>query len=377
MKIVHATECAASGTLDVIVALARELDRGGASQTLVYCPRSETPSNLRALFPPGMQFVQVTPAGGLHVRFAYEFARTLNRVVHTFEPDVVHFHSSKAGFVGRVARVAGHWSCRALYSPHGLSFLDPDRPTVNAVFRFLETLAARTGATPVGCSRSEADILAKLSGRDALLLENPVDDRFFAIEREAPVAPTVVSMGRLSRQKAPERFAALAREVRAVMPSARFVWIGDGDSAYRLQLAAADCEVTGWLKREEVAAILGRANVYVQTSRWEGLPISVIQALAAGVPCVVNDCVGNRDAVANESTGYVVRSVSEMSERVVCLLADSDLHARLSANAKMEAARRFRIGAFARRVMQIYGLAESGAQEPFGEHLAKDTRALS
>ena len=364
MKVVHATECAASGTLDVIVALARELANNGARQTLVYCPRAETPPNLRALFPPGMEFVRVTPASGFHVRFAYEFARALNNVVHTFEPDAVHLHSSKAGFVGRMAKVVGRWSCRTLYSPHGLSFLDPDRPAVNSVFRFLEALAARTGATPVGCGRSEADILAKLSGREALLLENPVDDRFFAIERAPAPVPTVVSMGRLSRQKAPERFAAVAREVHRVLPSARFLWIGDGDPAYRAELAAYFCEVTGWLKRDEVASILGSADLYVQTSRWEGLPISVIQALAAGVPCIVNDCVGNRDAVTNESTGYVVRSVEQTSEKVLRILDDGGLRDRLSANAKAEASRRFGLTAFARRVVQVYGLAESDIREP-------------
>jgi len=74
--------------------------------------------------------------------------------------------------------------------------------------------------------------------------------------------------------------------------------------------------VTGWRTRDQVAAHLAHAVVYLQTSRWEGLPISVIQALAAGVPCVVNDCVGNRDAVTHGLSGFVADSIEGLTQAV-------------------------------------------------------------
>ena len=310
-----------------------------------------------------MEFLRIPPASGLHLRFTVNFLRALAAAAGSFKPDVLHLHSSKAGFVGRFAHRAMRLPCRTLYSPHGLSFLDPDRRVRNAIFKALEFVAARTGATPVGCGRGEAELLSQLSGREALLLENPVDERFFDIESREPAVRTVVSLGRLSRQKAPETFAAVARAVREQRPDLRFVWIGDGEAGYRPVLAAAGCETTGWRTREQVAELLSRAHVYLQTSRWEGLPISVIQAMAAGVPCVVNDCAGNRDAVTHGSSGLVGNSTAALAQHVVALADDAALRAQMSVAARVEARRRFGSAAFRGQVRKLYSLEESPAAE--------------
>jgi glycosyltransferase involved in cell wall biosynthesis len=357
LRVMHATECAAAGTLSVIISLAHELAAAGARQTIVYSTRAETPPDLEALFPAGVEFVRVAPAAGLHVDFVRNFAVALARTVREFEPDVLHLHSSKAGFVGRIARVLNRWPCRVLYSPHGLSFLDPDKHARNAVFRSLEWLAASLGAVPVGCGRGEAELLARLSGREALLLENPVDEFFFSVPRSPSAVPTVMTLGRLSRQKAPESFAAVARSVRQHTPEARFIWVGDGEAGYRRLLEDSGCEVTGWCNRAAVAQHLAHAHVYLQTSRWEGLPISVIQALAAGVPCVVNDCIGNRDAVETGVDGFVA-SPDALAGSVLELLGDLPLRERFGAAARVEAARRFGRAAFRAQVRQIYGINE-------------------
>ena len=357
LRVIHATECAAAGTLSVIVSLAHELAAAGARQTIVYCPRAETPPDLEALFPAGVEFVAVPAAHGLHLAFVTNFSAALARAVREFEPDVLHLHSSKAGFLGRMVRALYRWPCRVLYSPHGLSFLDPDKHVRNALFRSLEWLVAGLGAVPVGCGRGEAELLARLSGREALLLENPVDEFFVGVQRSPAAVPTVMTIGRLSRQKAPERFAAVARSVRRHTPEARFIWVGDGDAGYRTVLEEAGCEVTGWCTRAAVAQHLGQAHVYLQTSRWEGMPISVIQALAVGVPCVVNDCIGNRDAVENGVDGFVA-APDALADRVLQLLGDAPLRERFGAAARVEAARRFGRSAFRAQVRQIYGITE-------------------
>jgi glycosyltransferase involved in cell wall biosynthesis len=358
MRVIHATECAASGTLSVLLALTRQLSIAGAQQLIVYSERGETPRDLQSLFPAGVEFLKVPPASGTHLRFAMRFWSALSRALDDWRPDVLHLHSSKAGFIGRFVHAARHSPSRVFYSPHGLSFLDPDQPLRNFVFRSLETIAAWTGATAVACSRGEAELLAQVSSREVLLLENPVDERFFAVSRRPWRPRTVVTIGRLSRQKAPEKFAAVALATRSRAPEVRFVWIGDGHVNDKALLSAAGCEVTGWLSREEVAGLLALTDVYLQTSRWEGLPVSVMEALAAGVPCVVNDCVGNRDAVSHGVTGFVLDSEGAMAEHVLRLLDDASLRARMGASARSEAQRRFGSAAFATHVRHLYGAPE-------------------
>jgi len=355
IRVIHATECAASGTLSVLVALVHELSSAGARQLIIYSEREETPRDIEKLFPAGVEFVKIPSARGLHIAFVRDFCRALTAGMRTWRADAVHLHSSKAGFLGRCVHAALRGPCRMFYSPHGLSFLDPDRPLRNLIFKTLEALAARTRAMPVGCSAGEAELLAKLSRKSAFVLENPVAEQFFSVSRLPAQHTTIVTVGRLSRQKAPERFAAVAREVRNHVPSVRFVWVGDGDAHYRAELLAAGCEVTGWLQREEVGAILAIADVYLQTSRWEGLPISVMEALAAGVPCIVSDCAGNRDVISQGLTGYVVSTERDMALSVLDVVRNPGLRAQLSANARSEAVRRFAPVAFGSRVRQLYG----------------------
>jgi glycosyltransferase involved in cell wall biosynthesis len=362
LRVVHATECAGSGTLAVIVTLSHELAAAGARQHVVYSTRAETPPDVESLFPAGVTFEKVASARGSHAAFVGGLTTALAAAARELEPDVLHLHSSKAGFVGRIASSVYRWPCRVFYSPHGLSFLDPGKKLRNAAFRSLEWLAARTGSTPVGCGRGEADELSRLSGREARLLENPVDEIFFGIEPQRASTPLIVTMGRLSRQKAPENFALLARAVRARRPDARFMWIGDGEPDYRGVLEGAGVEITGWCNRAGVMAHLARAHVYAQTSRWEGLPISVIQALAAGVPCVVNDCIGNRDAVTNGVSGFVCGTLDGLATAALRLLDDARLRDSLGAAARIEAGRRFGRAAFRTQVRALYGITDTVAE---------------
>ncbi len=269
----------------------------------------------------------------------------------------MHLHSSRAGFVGRLALLGTRLRVPVFYSPHGLASLNRRYLLPSLLHAGLERLAARTHCTLVGCGRSEAALLTRIGRRPARLLENAVDDEFFSITRHEGKPPLVVSIGRICRQKAPERFAELAARFQIAEVPARFVWVGAGDAEGEACLRASGVEVTGWVAPEQVRQWLEQASVYVQTSRWEGMPLSVLQALAAGVPCVVNDAVGNRDAVRQGITGFVARNADEMVMTVQRLLQDETLRRRFSLAARRDAQERFSSASFRQRLLRLYGLA--------------------
>lgn len=357
-KIVHATECLAAGTLTFLVQATRELAEGGLRQALVFSRRPDTPVGVESMFDPRVELVEIAPPRGLHGRYARDLRRALLRQLQDADQAAVHLHSSKAGFLGRLALLGLRERPAVFYSPHGLSFLNRRRRVRSTAFRALEWLAARIDATLVGCSRSEAALLGRLGRRKARVLENAVDDSFFAVRRHEQSPPLVISMGRVCYQKAPERFAALATRFHIAELPVRFVWIGGGDPLGEARLRAAGVEVTGWVGRDEVQRLLGAASVYVQTSRWEGMPLSVLQALAAGVPCVVNDAVGNRDAVRQGLTGFVTAGLDEMLMALRRVLQDDTLRRRLGQAARQDAAERFSAASFRARLARLYGLCD-------------------
>lgn len=353
-RVVHATECLAAGTLAFLVQATSELAHAGVDQVLVYSRRPDTPPNVESLFDARVELLEIAAPRLTHANYFRDLRRALRVQLHEPNVTAIHLHSSKAGFFGRLGLVGLRKRPPVFYSPHGLAYLDGRRPVRSAVFRGLEWLGARIDCTLVGCSRSEAALLQQLSANPTRVLENAVDNSFFKVSRDEAHPPLVVSVGRACHQKAPERFAALATRFQLADIPLRFVWIGSGDPHFEDQLRAAGVHVTGWVDPSEVQRLLGRASVYVQTSRWEGMPLSVLQALAAGVPCVVTNAVGNRDAVRTGITGFVADSMDEMLMVMQRLLQDDILRRRLSIAARIDAQERFSGASFGERLCQLY-----------------------
>jgi glycosyltransferase involved in cell wall biosynthesis len=248
--VAHVTECLAGGTLAVVRHLADELAGLHVRQTLIYSRRPDSPADVPSLFPATMRLIEVRPARATHLEFISDLTRALHWLMTNDAPDLVHLHSSKAGFVGRLALRAidarAGTRSRILYSPHGLAFLNPLRPWSNAAYWLLERLAGLVDCQSVGCGASEARALASVNRRPARVLENPVDPAFFDVRQNDPERPVVITVGRVCEQKAPELFAELSVRVRLDAEDARFVWVGAGDADAEAMLRAVGVEVTGW-----------------------------------------------------------------------------------------------------------------------------------
>lgn len=362
--IVHATECLAAGTLAFLVQATRQLAERGTEQVLLYARRADTPPGYTEMFDPRVRLVEL-PAVAQSLR---AFSQALGRALreHARDPrcKAIHLHSSRAGFIGRLALATTAQRPRIFYSPHGLAFLNRKLLLPGLAFHALEWLAARVPATMVGCGRSEAELLGALSRNPARVLENPVEADFLQLQAAPAAQHVVIAIGRICHQKAPERFAALATRFRIAGHPARFVWVGSGDARRTAELRAAGVEVTGWVTPQAVRGLLAEAAVCVQTSRWEGMPLSVLQALAAGVPCVVTDVVGNRDAVRHGITGFVMPHFDALIVGVQRLLDDAAMRQRFSRAARRDAAERFGPEAFGAALWNLYGLAHEPQPRP-------------
>ncbi|WP_165969338.1 glycosyltransferase [Actinomadura sp. KC06] len=231
---------------------------------------------------------------------------SLRRLVKGFGPDVVHLHSSKAGLAGRLLR-RPHGT-PTIFQPHGWSWLAAAGHQ-DALSRRWERLAARwsDALVCVGVGELREGMRAGVRG-PYRLVRNGVDRRRFqpadAIARLGartrlglPAGvPLAVCVGRLTRQKGQDVLVAAWPGVIARCPSARLAIIGDGE----------DLDV---LRRERGAGVtfvpavrdprdwLAASNVVVLPSRWEGLPLTALEALATGRPLVGTDVPGITEIV--------------------------------------------------------------------------------
>ena len=331
-RVLHLTEVLEAGVLTMLVRLSARQIEAGASVDVAYSARPETlpPETLRARFDSRVG-VRLLPSRPGILRRSLAMFRATRAALASGTYDVIHLHSSFAGFAGRLAAMGSRSSTVVLYSPHGFAFLRRDASlAVRLVWQLVEGLMARVGVCVLLCESELATARSRLHPRRAMLLRNgvPVAD-YASFQSHGSSDPPVVSMiGRISYQKAPWRFATVAR---ALGDRARFVWIGDGRPADRERwLGDSGVEVTGWLDEELVRKLLVDTSVLLFPTLWEGMSMALMQAQAQGVPAVVSDAVGNRDAVLQGRTGYVTATDDELVARTAELLEDAALRQRMS-----------------------------------------------
>ena len=90
----------------------------------------------------------------------------------------------------------------------------------------------------------------------------------------------------------------------------QFLWSGDGELRNEIQ-ENEQVQVTGWVTPNEVQHYLNQIDVYISTSLWEGLPLSVLEAMNCGKPLLLSDCVGNVDTVKNGDNGFLYHTVKD------------------------------------------------------------------
>jgi glycosyltransferase involved in cell wall biosynthesis len=223
------------------------------------------------------------------------FLRLVRKVLEE-RPDIVHLHSSFAG----AARAVLPPGTAIVYSPHCYAMERRDLgPAPRAGYAAIEYVLARRTRAVVAVSLREAALSHRLSSRV------PVEVALNPAPFAAPPAPTpsrdpaeVVTVGRISPQKDPLLFAAVAAANRSA--PWRFVWIGDGDADSRDELVRAGVEVTGWTSPDRAAERVARARLYLHCAAWEGGPLSTIEAATLGIPVLA------RDIPSMSSLGYAL-----------------------------------------------------------------------
>ncbi len=176
-----------------------------------------------------------------------------------------------------------------------------------------------------------------------------VDTRMFVPQAHAPVPDTFLLVGRLLREKGIREFVAAAREIRRRFGGARFWLLGPIDTSRsaisRAELeqwcAAGDVEYLGEVP--DVREIVARAGVVVLPSYREGLPRSILEAMAMGKAIVTTDTPGSRETVRDGVNGFLVppHEVDPLVEAIQRFIDDPGLAARMGVESRRMALERF------------------------------------
>lgn len=359
--ILHVVESFGAGTLSMVSAMANRQSADGHRVTIIHSVREETPENWPQLFAAAVKCIHLPMQRAIHPINDFRAGRALYRWIKDLQPDVVHLHSSKAGAVGRLVSLAwaGQGGPRWFFSPHGLSFLQRAEGRLkNSIFLGIEKILAGVPVTFLACSPSEGEEIRQHLSPNVKVVNNAVDLAAIPAAIGAPPASGVLrigTVGRVTLARNPELFAEIAAQCQHL--PLEFVWVGGGDESGEAALKNAAVSVSGWCERRAALQQLASLDIYLQTSRWEGLPVAVIEAMAAGLPVIATNVVGNRDLVKNGENGYLADNAAEFVQRIEQLVNDADLRLQLGAQAKTFAQANYSLDRMMGELYAAYGIA--------------------
>lgn len=375
-RVLHViTQLELGGAQRSTLELLRHLDRWRYELTLASAPGGPLEEDARAI--PDVTVVTVPSlVRPLHPWRDLRAVRSLTRLIRQGKFDIVHTHSSKAGILGRwaAAQAGVPVICHTI---HGFAFHAGQPAWIRRAYQAAERAAAKMTTRLITVSQHDAAIgLSAGIGASGQYRHIPYGIDVGRFHRNGltahaargrlglrPDAPTLGTVACFKPQKAPLDFLAMCAQIRHAMPNLQAVMVGDGAlrPAIEQQRRALGLEgmvhLLGW--RRDIPEVLSALDVFVLTSRWEGLPMSVLEAQAMEVPVVVTDTGGVRDCIIDGVNGSLVPigDLEGLSRRVVELLRDAEAARAMAAQGEATVTERFSVERMVQTTETMYAEA--------------------
>lgn len=260
------------------------------------------------------------------------------KVIKKEKPDIIHAHSAKGGFLGRLAaKITG---VKVIYTPHAFSYLSFTGPK-RIIFYLLEYIARSWTTLLLAISYSEANCAIyelgfKKDKVKVILNSIPIKGGFMKDNFSPP--SKIRMIGRLTPQKNPLQFIEIADKLLSKYPALQFSILGAGihddlkieiDDFIAAHNLSSQVKIEKWGDAKTSETFLQDTDIYLTTSIFEGLPFSLLEAMFLGIPCIVTKVEGNTDVIQNNENGFSCLSIDEFCEKIELIINDKILRLKI------------------------------------------------
>jgi glycosyltransferase involved in cell wall biosynthesis len=281
------------------------------------------------------------------------------------QPDLVHAHTFKAGFLGRIAaRLLG---TPAIYTMHTWLFGTEALPRMYGLLGApCERIAAHCGSRLLTVSDAGAKIAHhhRVTGAEKVVtIHNGIPDFPLRAMPGAADAPVITMVARFTEAK---EHALLLRAFATLPPGARLRLIGGGPLQAACKSLATELGIAERVDflgdRDDVPQQLAASSIFVLATKFEMFSLSILEAMRAGLPVIVTDVGGNREAVIDGETGFLVPqgSIEALTLALLKLTQSAELRAAMGRAARRRFVQNF---AFEHQLQQTVHLYYDVLQE--------------
>lgn len=266
------------------------------------------------------------------------------KIIRKEKPNVIHCHSAKGGVIGRLAGL--FTGVKTFYTPHAFSFLSTPNKFKFFIFQLIEQLT-RANSYLLACSNSERQMgITDVHYKDSrsLVWQNAVPDAALLLS-DGFKCETVESLkskryisyiGRPCFQKNTEQLVEIVRLVHEEAPDVHFVLLGIGYYSPRLEEMKKQIErynlndvitLLPWLDQKSTLSVISHSLFYMSVARYEGLPLSVIEAMSLRKAIIASKVPGNVDCVKDGVNGRLIdiNDIRGFVDAVVSLLQNEEM----------------------------------------------------
>lgn len=317
--------------------------------------------------------------------YDFKAVRELRKIIKREKYDIVHFHSSKMGILGRIAAyLAGVKNI--YFTVHGWGINDNMSKVKKAILGVAERFASKLSTKVVCVSEQDREkgIRNKwLKEANSCVIHNGIEAARYnkgKLRNELGLKediPIIGMVARLKEPKDPMFTIEVIKELRNRGKKCRLVIIGDGPMRNQCQSLIESHKLQEYVtllgSREDARSLLPDISVFTLFTKWEGLPICILEAMAEGLPVVASKVGGIPELIEPGVNGYLLskRDIIEGADYIEKLLSNSKLRESVGAKGKEKYLGQFTkdrmVADYQTLYMESYSLEEESTKEAISE----------
>jgi glycosyltransferase involved in cell wall biosynthesis len=292
----------------------------------------------------------------------------LRRYLHKFKPDVVHLHSSKAGILGRIA--AKSLFLPVVFTAHGWAFTEGVSKAQACIYRLVERLMARFANVIITVSDYDRGLALEYgvgSGSRIITVHNGMPTA--SISKDSSATGTAVKLIMVARFEAPKKHLEL---LDALVRIRALDWtlelVGEGPLFEDVESAVVRYGLTGRVTLsgacDDVERRLSCSDIFLLVSDWEGLPLTILEAMRAGLPVVASKVGGVPEAVEHGATGFLVSRNDHrgLADSIGQLIQSRELREKMGRSGQAKFCRQFSFKCMLEKTLGVYSMVSKAVK---------------